>query len=169
MPAWQWCTFAPGHGGRALDSSLQARVNELLAHAGAPDHTARNVIGLGMAMPTIHAHGSDALKNRHLRPCFSGEHIWCQLFSEPGAGSDLAGLATRAERDGDHFVINGQKVWTSLGHVADYGILLARTDPEVPKHRGLTFFRARHDKPGRRGTPAARATDGRVRSSTRCT
>lgn len=141
-------TFAPGHGGRALDSSLQARVNELLAHAGAPDHTARNVIGLGMAMPTIHAHGSDALKNRHLRPCFSGEHIWCQLFSEPGAGSDLAGLATRAERDGDHFVINGQKVWTSLGHVADYGILLARTDPEVPKHRGLTFFVLDMTSPG---------------------
>lgn len=133
-------SFATGHGGQGRQSSLQARVHELLARAGAPDHTARNVIGLGMAMPTIHAHGSDLLKTRHLRPCFSGEHIWCQLFSEPGAGSDLAGLATRAVRDGDHFVVNGQKVWTSLGHVADYGILLARTDPDVPKHRGLTFF-----------------------------
>lgn len=132
--------FASGFGGRGLDSALQARVASLLTRAGAVDHTARNVIGLGMAIPTIHAHGSNTLKTRYLRPCFSGEHIWCQLFSEPGAGSDLAALSTRAERDDDHFVLNGQKVWTSLGHVADYAILLARTDPGVPKHRGLTFF-----------------------------
>lgn len=132
--------FASGSGGRGLDPALQARAAMLLASAGVPDHTSRNVIGLGMAMPTIHAHGSDALKARYLRPCFSGDHIWCQLFSEPGAGSDLAALSTRAIGDGQDFVVSGQKVWTSLGHVADFAILLARTDPDVPKHRGLTFF-----------------------------
>ncbi len=132
--------FAPGRGGRGLDPSLQTVVEERFARAGAADHTARNVIGLGMALPTIHAHGTDEQKDRHLRPCFSGAEIWCQLFSEPGAGSDLAALATRAVRDGDGYVVTGQKIWTSLGHVADWGILVARTDPDVPKHRGLTYF-----------------------------
>jgi alkylation response protein AidB-like acyl-CoA dehydrogenase len=132
--------FGIGHGGRGLDSSEQSYVEERFARAGAADHTARNVIGLGMALPTIHAHGTEAQKARFLRPTFSGEHIWCQLFSEPGAGSDLAALATRAIRDGDDFVATGQKVWTSLGHVARWGILLARTDPGVPKHKGLTYF-----------------------------
>ncbi|GAA1268663.1 acyl-CoA dehydrogenase [Pseudonocardia aurantiaca] len=132
--------FAEGHGGRGLDASLQPAVEERFLQAGAADHTARNVIGLGMALPTIHAHGTPAQKARYLRRCFSGEEIWCQLFSEPGAGSDLAALATRAVRDGDAFVVNGQKIWTSLGHVARFGILLARTDPDVPKHRGLTYF-----------------------------
>ena len=132
--------FARGHGGRGLDPSLQPAVEERFTRAGAADHTARNVIGLGMALPTIDAHGTAEQKARFLRPCFSGEEIWCQLFSEPGAGSDLAGLATRAVRDGDDFVLDGQKIWTSLGHVARWGILLARTDPDVPKHRGLTYF-----------------------------
>lgn len=132
--------FGVGHGGRGYDASLQPVVEQCFADAGAADHTARNVIGLGMALPTIHAHGTDDQKARFLRPAFAGEHIWCQLFSEPGAGSDLAALATRAVRDGDDFVVTGQKVWTSLGHVADWGILLARTDPEVPKHKGLTYF-----------------------------
>jgi alkylation response protein AidB-like acyl-CoA dehydrogenase len=132
--------FAPGHGGRGLDPSLQPAVEDRFTRAGAADHTARNVIGLGMALPTIDAHGTDEQKARFLRPCFPGEEIWCQLFSEPGAGSDLAGLATRAVRDGDEFVLDGQKIWTSLGHVARWGILLARTDPDVPKHQGLTYF-----------------------------
>jgi alkylation response protein AidB-like acyl-CoA dehydrogenase len=131
---------AGGRGGRGLDPSLQTVVEERMAAAGAGDHTARNVVGLGMALPTIHAHGTAEQQDRHLRPCFSGEEIWCQLFSEPGAGSDLAALATRAVRDGEHYVVDGQKIWTSLGHVADWGILVARTDPDVPKHRGLTYF-----------------------------
>ncbi len=132
--------FAEKYGGRGLDASLQAFVDRRFAAAGCPDHMASNVIGLGMAMPTIHAHGSSEQKRRYLRSCFSGEDIWCQLFSEPGAGSDLAALATRAVRDGDEFVVNGQKIWTSLAHVAGFGLLLARTDPDVPKHKGLTYF-----------------------------
>jgi alkylation response protein AidB-like acyl-CoA dehydrogenase len=134
--------FAEGHGGLGLDSSLQTLVEQRFADAGATDHMFRNVIGLGMAMPTIHAHGTDEQKARYLRPAFSSEEIWCQLFSEPGAGSDLAALATRAvlSPDGDHYVVNGQKIWTSLGHVARFAILVARTDPDVPKHRGLTYF-----------------------------
>ena len=141
-------SFASGRGGRGLDSSLQTVVEERMARAGAADHTARNVIGLGMALPTIHAHGTAEQQDRYLRPCFSGEEIWCQLFSEPGAGSDLAALATRAVRDGDDYVVDGQKIWTSLGHVADWGILVARTDPDVPKHRGLTYFLLDMRSPG---------------------
>jgi 3-oxochol-4-en-24-oyl-CoA dehydrogenase len=129
-----------GSGGRGLDPSLQTIVEEHFARAGAPDHAGSNVIGLGMALPTIAMHGTPEQRDRYLRTCFSGQEIWCQLFSEPGAGSDLAALATRAVRDGSEFVINGQKIWTSLGHVADWGILLARTDPSEPKHRGLTYF-----------------------------
>jgi alkylation response protein AidB-like acyl-CoA dehydrogenase len=139
---------AQGHGGRGLDSSLQTVVERRMAHAGAADHTARNVVGLGMALPTIHAHGTEEQKTRYLRPCFSGAEIWCQLFSEPGAGSDLAALATRAVLDGDAYVVDGQKIWTSLGHVAQWAILIARTDPDVPKHRGLTYFLLDMHTPG---------------------
>ncbi|TYL55553.1 acyl-CoA dehydrogenase [Nocardioides sp. BGMRC 2183] len=132
--------FAPGRGGLGWSSALSGAVEATFLQAGAEDWSARNVIGLGMAMATIHAHGTPEQQQAHLRACFTGEHIWCQLFSEPGAGSDLAGLATRAVLEGDHFVVTGQKVWTSLGHVADFGLLLARTDPDVPKHHGLTYF-----------------------------
>jgi acyl-CoA dehydrogenase len=90
--------------------------------------------------PPLMRHGSPEQQERHLRPLLRGDEMWCQLFSEPGAGSDLAALATRAVRDGDEFVVNGQKVWTSEAHHADFGILLARTDPDAPKHRGITFF-----------------------------
>jgi alkylation response protein AidB-like acyl-CoA dehydrogenase len=97
-------------------------------------------IGEGMCGPTLMAYGSEADKRRYLPKIASGEEIWCQLFSEPSGGSDVAGLRTRAERDGDHWIINGQKIWTSGAHYSDYGILITRTDPTVPKHKGLTMF-----------------------------
>jgi 3-oxochol-4-en-24-oyl-CoA dehydrogenase len=131
-----------------FDAGLDGAVEQRFLAAGAANHLGSNVIGLGMALPTIAAHGNSAQRERFLRRCFSGEHIWCQLFSEPGAGSDLAGLATRAVRDGDDFIVNGQKIWTSLGHVADFGLLLARTDPNVPKHKGLSYFLLDMHSPG---------------------
>ncbi len=129
------------HGGLGLRRSLQAIAEEEFAKGGAPAlDPLRNVIGLGMAAPTIIAFGTDEQKRQWLRPLWSAEEIWCQLFSEPGAGSDLAGLATRAVKDGDDWVVTGQKVWTSLAHQARWGLLLARTDPDVPKHAGLSYF-----------------------------
>jgi alkylation response protein AidB-like acyl-CoA dehydrogenase len=105
-------------------------------------------IGLGMCIPTLMAYADEAALQRYVRPALRGEEIWCQLFSEPVAGSDLAGLKTRAERDGDHWVVNGQKVWTSGAHYSDYGILVTRTDPSAPKHKGLTFFYLSMKSPG---------------------
>ncbi len=140
--------FPPGLGGLGLDSSLQAECEAAFQLAGSPDWTTRNVIGLGMAAPTILAHGTPEQRRKHLRALFTGEDIWCQLFSEPGAGSDLAALATRAVRRDGAWVVNGQKVWTSLAHVASYGLLLARTDPDAAKHRGLTYFLLDMRSPG---------------------
>jgi alkylation response protein AidB-like acyl-CoA dehydrogenase len=132
--------FPVGHGGLGGDPGLQAIVDQRLGAAGAPSAFRGNPIGFGMGAPTVLTYGSEDQKRRYLRPLFACEHIWCQLFSEPGAGSDVASLATRAVRDGDDWVVNGQKVWTSLAHTARYGMLLARTDPEVVKHAGLTYF-----------------------------
>src|SRR4030095_2580800 len=105
-------------------------------------------IGLGMCGPTLIAYGRDEQKRTRLPRMASGEEIWCQLFSEPAGGSDLAALRTRAERDGDDWVINGQKIWTSGAHFSDYGILVTRSDPNVPKHAGLTFFFLDMKSPG---------------------
>src|SRR5207237_1894778 len=108
----------------------------------------QNIIGHGMAAPTVATHGTPEQKQRHLRPLFTNEDIWCQLFSEPGAGSDVASLSTRAVRDGDEWVVNGQKVWTTLAHTADWGLLVARTDPDLPKHKGMTYFLIDMHAPG---------------------
>ena len=144
-----WVHFPRGRGGLDLDRSYQAMVDELFAEAGSPDNKSSiNEIGLGMAGPTILAFGTETQKDRFLRPLWTGEEVWCQLFSEPGAGSDLAGVGTRAVRDGDGWVVNGQKVWTSMGHIAQYAILVARTAPERPKHAGLTYFLCDMSDPG---------------------
>jgi alkylation response protein AidB-like acyl-CoA dehydrogenase len=141
--------YPTGHGGLGLRRSLQAVAEEEFAKAGAPAlDPFRNIIGLGMAAPTIIAFGTGEQKSRWLRQLWLAEEIWCQLFSEPGAGSDLAGLGTRAVRDGDGWVVTGQKVWTSLAHQARWGLLLARTDPDVPKHAGLTYFGCDMTAPG---------------------
>jgi alkylation response protein AidB-like acyl-CoA dehydrogenase len=135
-----WIHFDEGHGGLGLAPRLQKLVQERLAAAGAPFAMFFNPIGYGMGAPTVYTHGSEAQRSRYLRPLFTGEEIWCQLFSEPGAGSDVAGLATRAVLDGDEWTVNGQKVWTTLAHVSRWGMLAARTDPNQPKHKGLTYF-----------------------------
>ena len=143
-----WVHFPEGYGGLDAPPKLQRDVEVRLREAGlpAPDH--RHFFGLTMAGPTVVTHGDDALRARLLRPMFTGEEAWCQLFSEPGAGSDLAGLACKAERDGDEWVLTGQKVWNTLAHIADRGMLVARTDPEAPKHKGMTYFALDMHAPG---------------------
>lgn len=143
-----WVHFPEGRGGMGAPPGLQSRVDARLRAAGAPAPDSRHFFGLTMAGPTVLTNGSEALKDRLLRRMFTGEDAWCQLFSEPGAGSDLAGLATRAVRDGDEWVISGQKVWNTLAHIADRGMLVARTDPNVAKHKGLTYFALDMHAPG---------------------
>ncbi|MEI7543916.1 MAG: acyl-CoA dehydrogenase family protein [Mycobacteriaceae bacterium] len=144
-----WVHFPEGLGGLGTSRGLQAVADAILQGAGSPVPLGLNPMGYGMAAPTVceHAH-NDELKKFFLRPLATTEDIWCQLFSEPGAGSDLAGLATSAVRDGDDWVINGQKVWTSLAHKARWGLLLARTDIDAPKHKGLTYFILDMHSPG---------------------
>jgi alkylation response protein AidB-like acyl-CoA dehydrogenase len=143
-----WVHFPEGNGGLGLSPQLQRTINETLHKAGAPIAAYRNVIGHGMGAPTIVTHGSEEQKKRYLRPLFTGEEVWCQLFSEPGAGSDVAGLATKAVRDGEEWIVNGQKVWTTLAHLAKWGMLVARTDAEAPKHKGMTYFVVDMEGPG---------------------
>ncbi|MFJ8826011.1 acyl-CoA dehydrogenase family protein [Streptomyces sp. NPDC102467] len=144
-----WVHYPKGLGGLDVPRSLQAVVDAELEAADAPGNDPRrNGIGLGMAAPTILHHGTDEQKQRFLKPLWVGEEVWCQLFSEPGAGSDLAALGTRAVRDGDDWIVNGQKVWTSGAHNSRFAILIARTDPDVPKHRGITYFVCDMTDPG---------------------
>ncbi len=157
-----WVAFPEGSGGQGLTPGLQRTVNERLGRARAPIPYARNPIGYGMGAPTLVAHGGDEQQARYLRPLFTGEEIWCQLFSEPGAGSDVASLSTTAVRDGDEWIVNGQKVWTTLAHLSRWGMLVARTNPDVPKHEAPTCFVIDMHGPGRRG-PAAAADDRRGR------
>jgi len=136
----------PEPWGLGADPVSQLVIDEELRRAGV--RRPSNQIGIGWAGPTIIHAGTEEQKRRYLLPLLSGEEIWCQLFSEPGAGSDLAGLSTRAERDGDEWVVTGQKVWTSFAHLAAFGILLARTDPGAPKHQGISYFICPMDAPG---------------------
>ena len=136
-----WVHFPVGLGGLGAARGLQAVADRILQGAGGPVPLGLNPMGYGMAAPTIREHAQrEDLKKFFLRPLATTEDIWCQLFSEPGAGSDLAGLATSAVQDSGDWIINGQKVWTSLAHKARWGLLLARTDPDAPKHKGLTYF-----------------------------
>ena len=143
-----WVHFPEGYGGLGLSRKLQSFVGARLRRAGAPNLGARNAIGYGMAAPTILTMGTENQKKRYLRRLFTCEDIWCQLFSEPGAGSDVASLAARAVRDGEEWILNGQKVWTTLAHTAAYGMVLARTDPDAEKHNGLTYFVVDMHAPG---------------------
>ncbi len=145
-----WLHFPEGYGGLGLSPGLQAVVtDEVVRNAKTTAYLAStNVIGVGMAAPTLLAHASEEMKKTLLRRIFTAEDIWCQLFSEPGAGSDVAGLSCRAVRDGDEWVVNGQKIWTSSAHLSKWGLLLARTDPDVPKHDGLSYFALDMHTPG---------------------
>jgi alkylation response protein AidB-like acyl-CoA dehydrogenase len=143
-----WVNFPVGFGGLGLSPKYQKIVNELVAASGGPNAYFRNPIGYGMCGPTVVEWGSDAQKKRYLRPLFTGEEVWCQLFSEPGSGSDFAGLSGKAVRDGDEWVVNAQKVWTTLAHVSRFGLLVVRTDAEAVKHAGLTAMVVDMHAPG---------------------
>jgi alkylation response protein AidB-like acyl-CoA dehydrogenase len=154
-----WVHYPAGLGGLGLPRQMQNVVDAEFTAANAPDNEPDKIgIGLGMAAPTILGHGTDEQKQRWLRQLWTGREVWCQLFSEPGAGSDLAALGTRALRDGDDWVVSGQKVWTSSAHMAQWGLLLARTDPDVPKHAGLTYFGCDMTAPGVEVRPLRQAT-----------
>ena len=142
-----WVHFPTGHGGLDMRPDLNRHVEERRRAAGAAAQDPATFF-IALAGPTIVTHGSEEVKKRFLRPMFTGEEKWCQLFSEPGAGSDFAGLGTKAIRDGDEWIINGQKVWNTLAHLADWGMLVTRTDPDAPKHKGMTYFALDMHAPG---------------------
>jgi len=148
----------PEPWGLGADPEHQLIIDDELRAAGVKRPT--NTIGIGWAGPTILHAGTEQQQQRYLPPMLSADEIWCQLFSEPGAGSDLANLTTRAVRDGDEYIVNGQKVWTSFGHIAAFGILIARTDPNAPKHRGISYFICPMDSPGIEIRPIIEMTGG---------
>jgi acyl-CoA dehydrogenase len=155
---WAALTWPVEAGGRGLGPVEQIIWSQETARVGGMQSL--YMIGIGMVGPTLIAHGTPAQKAKLLKPILSGEHMWCQLLSEPGAGSDLAGLRTRAVRDGDEWVVNGQKVWSSGAHYSHFGILLARTDVDVAKHRGITCFACPMDTPGVEPRPLRQMTGG---------
>ncbi len=143
-----WVHFPEGNGGLGLSPGCSASSTSGSPGTGAPLSAPRNPIGHGMGAPTVLTHGTDAQRARYLRPLFTGEEIWCQMFSEPGAGSDVASLSTTAVRDGDEWIVNGQKVWTTLAHLSRWGMIVARTNPDLPKHKGMTYFVVDMQAPG---------------------
>ena len=149
-------TWPKEYGGGGLPHTLQGVFLEEQARVGAPQHI--GLIGLGMAGPTIIAHGTEEQKTRYLEPLLKGEEIWCQGFSEPGSGSDLAGARTRAVLDGDEWVVDGQKVWSSYAHIADFCILVVRTDPDAEKHSGLSYLLVDMKSPGVEVRPLTQIT-----------
>jgi alkylation response protein AidB-like acyl-CoA dehydrogenase len=151
-------TWPEKWGGRGGSMIQQVIYNEEEARYLVPGGVF--AIGLGMCIPTLMNYADEATLQRYVRPALRGEEIWCQLFSEPVAGSDLAGLKTRAERDGDDWIVNGQKVWTSGAHYSDFGILVTRTDPTAPKHAGLTFFYLDMKSPGVEVRPIKQISGG---------
>ena len=154
-----WITGPAEFGGRDLTNAHQRAYDQLESRFDVPNQSFFT-IGLGMVAPTILAHGSDEAKQEYLRAMYRGDIVGCQLFSEPGAGSDLASLQTRAERDGDEWVITGQKVWTSGAHYSDIGEVIARTDADLPKHKGLTGFVVDMRAPGVEIRPLRQMTGG---------
>ena len=143
---WSQPLWPREYGGAGLDVPQARLVQEITSKYQVP--RSFNVIGLGMGAPTVMHWGTEEQKQKWLLPMAQNKEIWCQLFSEPGAGSDVAGLSTRAERDGDEWVVNGQKVWTTLAHIAKWGMLVARTNPDLPKHAGMTYFIVDMKAPG---------------------
>ena len=141
--------FPEGKGGLGLSPKLQLVVDRTIRDAGRTfSALSINTIGIGMGLPTVLTYGTDEHHQKHLKRIFTGEDIWCQMFSEPSHGSDVAGLSSRAVRDGDEWIVNGQKVWTSVAHHSSFGMLLVRTNPDVPKHKGLSYFILDMKSPG---------------------
>jgi alkylation response protein AidB-like acyl-CoA dehydrogenase len=144
-----YVNYPEGKGGLGVAPGMQSVVDRTIRNAGRRFVAlAINTIGIGMGLPTVLTYGSDEHHEKHLKRMFTGEDWWCQMFSEPTHGSDVAGLMTRAERDGDEWIVNGQKVWTSVAHLSRYGMLLVRTDPDVPKHAGMSYFIVDMETPG---------------------
>ena len=157
---WGWITGPRHYGGLELSVRYQMLYHAAEAEYAVPDTSQLSVVGLGMVGPTILAHGQESLKDALLPRMYRGESIACQLFSEPAAGSDLAGVQSRAVRDGDEWIVNGQKVWTSAAQHADVGEILCRTDPQAPKHKGLSAFIIDMNAPGVEIRPLRQMTGG---------
>ena len=157
-------TYPKEYGGAGLTREHDRIYREEVGHH--PDMTGQLTISHGMCLPMMHEYGTHEQKAKFLPRNISGEDLWCQMFSEPGAGSDVASLQTRAVRDGDEWIINGQKVWTTLAHQSEYGILIARTDPDQPKHAGISMFIVDMKAPGVGSGPSTRSTE--ASTSTRC-